>query len=393
MSDKQHTFTLGIEEEFQIIDAETRELRSYVEQILEDEQGHMTLKENVKAEMHQSVIELGTDICSNVDEARTQVIRLRSDLADLAGKKHLKIASAGTHPFSHWDDQLITEGERYKTIVQDLQQVARANLIFGLHVHVGIPDRVSGIQVMNQARYFLPHLFALSSNSPFWLGRDTGFKGYRLKVFERFPRTGIPDAFESISEYDDYLKLLVKTTCIDNAKKIWWDIRLHTFFNTLEFRVCDAQTRVDDTLALAALMQAIICKLYKLQRQNLSFRVYRRRLIDENRWRACRYGLDGSLIDFGRESEIPERHLLHEMLEFIGGELDELGSTWAIAHVEKILHEGSGADRQLVAWKQSGENLGAVVDHITRETYENLLVREPVSTTPPPAMAPAETDD
>ena len=393
MSDKQHKFTLGIEEEFQIVDPETRELRSYVQQILDDEQGHMTLKENVKAEMHQSVIELGTDICGSVEEARKQVIRLRSDLATLAERQNLKIASAGTHPFSHWDDQLITEGERYKTIVEDLQQVARANLIFGLHVHVGIPDRVSGIQVMNQARYFLPHLLALSANSPFWLGRDTGFKGYRLKVFERFPRTGIPDAFESISEYDDYLKLLVKTDCIDNAKKIWWDIRLHPFFNTLEFRICDAQTRVDDTIALAALMQAIICKLYKLQRQNLSFRVYRRRLIDENRWRACRYGLEGSLIDFGRESEVEERSLLHEMLDFISTEVDELGSGRAAAHIEKIIHDGNGADRQLAAWKQSGENLGAVVDHITHETYENLLVNEPRSTTPPPAMAPAETDD
>ena len=393
MSDKQHQLTLGIEEEFQIIDPETRELRSYVEQILDDEQGRMTLKENVKAEMHQSVIELGTDICGNVDEARNQVIRLRSELAALAERQNLKIASAGTHPFSHWDDQLITEGDRYKVIVQDLQQVARANLIFGLHVHVGIPDRVSGIQVMNQARYFLPHLFALSSNSPFWLGRDTGFKGYRLKVFERFPRTGIPDAFESISEYEDYLRLLVKTTCIDNAKKIWWDIRLHPFFNTLEFRVCDAQTRVDDTIALASLMQAIVCKLYKLQRQNMSFRVYRRRLLDENRWRACRYGLDGSLIDFGRECEASERSLLHELVDFVSTELDELGGHQTIAHVESILSRGSGADRQLAVWKDSGGNLGAVVDHITRETYENLYVREPLAKSPPPAMAPAETDD
>ena len=393
MSDKQHQLTLGIEEEFQIIDPETRELRSYVEQILDDEQGRMTLKENVKAEMHQSVVELGTDICNNVDEARNQVIRLRSDLAALAEKKGLKIASAGTHPFSHWDEQKITEGERYKVIVEDLQQIARSNLIFGLHVHVGIPDRVSGIQVMNQARYFLPHLFALSTNSPFWLGRDTGFKGYRLKVFERFPRTGIPDAFESISEYEDYLRLLVKTTCIDNAKKIWWDIRLHPFFNTLEFRVCDAQTRVDDTIALASLMQAIVCKLYKLQRQNMTFRVYRRRLIDENRWRACRYGLDGNLIDFGRESEFPERSLLHELLDFVSVELAELGGHQTIAHVESILSEGSGADRQLAAWKKADGNLGAVVDHITRETYENLYVREPQAKSPPPAMAPAETDD
>ena len=374
MSKPDHHFTLGIEEEFQIIDPETRELRSHVQQILEE--GKITLKENVKAEMHQSVIELGTDICNSAADAREQVVRLRSELASLAEKRGLKIASAGTHPFSHWNDQRITEGERYKEIVNDLQQVARANLIFGLHVHVGIPDRYAAIHVMNQARYFLPHLFALSANSPFWLGRDTGFKGYRLKVFERFPRTGIPDAFDGLSEYEDYLKLLVKTNCVDNAKKIWWDIRLHPFFDTLEVRICDAQSRVDDTIAIAAVIQAIIYKLHKLQRQNLSFRIYRRRLIDENRWRACRYGLSGKLIDFGAENEVDERELIHEMLDFVAREVDELGSAKEIAHIEGILRSGSGADRQLEAWTRT-QDMRAVMDRITTETYEGLTVEEP----------------
>ncbi|MBA2743098.1 MAG: carboxylate-amine ligase, partial [Chthoniobacterales bacterium] len=265
---KDHVFTLGIEEEFQIIDPETRELRSHIEQILEH--GKITMQERVKPEMHQSVVELGTDICHSTDDARDHVVRLRSELAALAARAGLKIASAGTHPFSHWMDQPITAGERYETIVKDMQQVARANLIFGLHVHVGIPDRHVAIHVMNQARYFLPHLFALSVNSPFWLGQNTGFKAYRLKIFERFPRTGIPDAFESLSEYEDYLKLLVTTNCVDNAKKIWWDIRLHPFFDTIEFRICDAQSRVEDTIALAALMQAIIVRLHKLQHQNMT---------------------------------------------------------------------------------------------------------------------------
>ena len=369
MNFKDHRFTLGIEEEFQIIDPATRELRSHVQQILED--GKMTLKENVKAEMHQSVIELGTDICESAADASRQVIRLRSDLAALAEKRGMKIASAGTHPFSHWNDQRITEGERYEIIVKDLQQVARANLIFGLHVHVGIPDRNTAIHVMNQARYFLPHLFALSANSPFWLGRDTGFKGYRLKVFERFPRTGIPDAFEGLSEYEEYLKLLVKTNCVDNAKKIWWDIRLHPFFDTLEVRICDAQSRVADTIAIAALIQAIIFKLHKLQRQNLSFRIYRRRVLDENRWRACRYGLQGKLIDFGTENEVEERELLHELLEFVATEVNELGSTQEVAHVEEILRHGSGADRQLETWART-RDMRAVMDQITTETYAGL---------------------
>src|SRR2546423_4409758 len=369
MGSTDHVFTLGIEEEFQIIDPETRELRSHIQEILAG--GKILLKEHVKAEMHQSMVELGTEVCGDVGCARRQVIELRSELARLAAVDGLKIASAGTHPFSHWMDQLITADERYATIVEDMQQIARANLIFGLHVHVGIPDREEGIDIMNQARYFLPHLYALSVNSPFWLGQNTGLKAYRQMIFERFPRTGIPDAFESLSEYEDYLKLLVATNCIDNAKKIWWDIRLHPFFDTIEFRICDAQTRVDDTIALAALMQAIVFKLQKLRQDNITFRSYPRRLIHENRLRAGRYGLARTLSDFGRKCEMDERELLHEMLEFIATEVDELGTNAEMAHIERILREGTGADRQLAVWEQT-RDIKAVVDHIVAETYEGL---------------------
>ena len=369
MSTKDHTFTLGIEEEFAIIDPETRELRSHIQEILE--YGKVILKEQIKPEMHQSVVELGTEICQSVVDARAHVIELRSRLAELAARGGLKIASVGTHPFSHWRDQLITQGERYHEIVKDMQQLARANLIFGLHVHVGIPDREVAIHVMNQARYFLPHIYALSVNSPFWVGQDTGLKGYRLKVFERFPRTGIPDAFESLSEYEDYCKLLVKTGCVDNAKKIWWDIRLHPFFDTLEVRVCDAQSRVDDTLAIAALIQAVIVKLHKLLSSNITFRVYRRRLLDENRWRASRYGIEGKLIDFGKEAEVDTRSLLNELLEFVSTEVNELGSGNEMAHIERIMREGTGADRQLAVWEHT-QDMKAVVDNIVAETYEGL---------------------
>jgi carboxylate-amine ligase len=368
---KNHTFTLGIEEEFAIVDPVTRELRSHIQEILEG--GKVTLKEQIKPEMHQSVVELGTEICQSIVDARAHVVELRSKLAHLAGRSGLKIASAGTHPFSHWHDQLITEGERYQQIVKDMQLLARANLIFGLHVHVGIPERETAIHVMNQARYFLPHIYALSVNSPFWIGRNTGLKGYRLKVFERFPRTGIPDAFESLSEYEDYCKILVKTGCVDNAKKIWWDIRLHPFFDTLEVRVCDAQTRVDDTLAIAALIQAIVARLYKLLSQNITFRLYRRRLLDENRWRASRYGIDGKLIDFGREAEVETRSLLNELLEFVSSEVDELGTKKEMAHIERIMREGTGADRQLAVFERTND-MKAVVDQIVVETYEGLTV-------------------
>src|SRR5438094_7004679 len=287
--------------------------------------------------MTQSVLALGCWISWDSRVARQQVVHLRSELAKLAERDGLKIASAGTHTFSHWMDQLITAHERYATIVKDMQQIARACLIFGLHVHVTIPDREEGIDIMNQARYFLPHLYALSANSPFWLGQNTGLKAYRHMIFERFPRTGIPDAFESLSEYEDYLKLLISTNCIDNAKKIWWDVRLHPFFHTIEFRICDAQSRVDDTIALAALMQAIVAKLQKFRRNNVTFRSYPRRLIDENRWRASRYGIDGKLIDFGRRCEMDERDLLHEMLEFIAPEVDELGNHEEVSHIETIM--------------------------------------------------------
>ncbi len=236
---------------------------------------------------------------------------------------------------------------------------------------MGIPDREEGIDIMNQARYFLPHLYALSANSPFWLGQNTGLKAYRQMIFERFPRTGIPDAFESLSEYEDYLKLLVSTNCIDNAKKIWWDVRLHPFFNTIEFRICDAQSRLDDTIALAALMQGIVFKLQKLRRQNVTFRSYPKRLIDENRWRASRYGLDGKLIDFGRKCEVDERDLLREMLEFISPEIEELGNRAEVAHVERIIREGTGADRQLMVWERT-QDMKAVVDQIVAETNDGL---------------------
>ena len=369
MSAKPHRFTVGIEEEFAIVDPVTRELRSHIHEILED--GKVVLKEQIKPEMHQSVVELGTEVCDSIPHAREHVIELRSRLAELAGRAGLKIASVGTHPSSHWRDQHITEGERYKQIIEDMQLLARANLIFGLHVHVGVPDRESAIHVMNQVRYFLPHIYALSVNSPFWVGENTGLKGYRLKVFERFPRTGIPDSFESLSEYEDYCKLLVKTGCIDNPKKIWWDIRLHPFFDTLEVRVCDAQTRVDDTLAIAALIQAVVAKLFKLIWKNTTFRIYRRRLLDENRWRAARYGIDGKLIDFGREAEVEERSLLNELLEFVSSEVDEFGSQREMAHIERIMREGTGADRQLAVYKRTGD-IKAVVDNIVAETYEGL---------------------
>ena len=371
--EEKKLFTLGIEEEFQIVDPESRELKSHIQQILED--GKLILAENVKAEMHQSVVEMGTDVCYDINDARRQVTRLRRDLSGLAKKNNLRIAAAGTHPFSHWKDQKITVHPRYKNIVSDMQQVARANLIFGLHIHVGVNDREVAIHIMNAARYFLPHIFALSTNSPFWLGRNTGFKSYRSKVFDRFPRTGIPDHFSSVSEYDNYIKLLVKTNCIDNAKKIWWDIRVHPTFETLEFRVCDIPMRVDETIALAALCQAVVAKLHRLVKQNLGFRLYRRVLIAENKWRAARYGISGKLIDFGKQEEVDTKELINELLEFVDDVADELNSRHELEYIKKICENGTGADRQLEIWEQSLDTK-AVVDYIIDETHVGLEERK-----------------
>ncbi|MHB1687606.1 MAG: carboxylate-amine ligase [Ignavibacteriaceae bacterium] len=371
MTDHKKLFTLGIEEEFQIIDPETRELKSHIQQILED--GKSILAENVRHEMHQSVVEMGTGVCVDIKEARQEVTELRTNLSRLAIKNNLRIAASGTHPFSHWKDQKITEHPRYKEIVTDMQQVARANLIFGLHVHVGVDDRETAIHIMNAARYFLPHIFALSTNSPFWLGRNTGFKSYRSKVFDRFPRTGIPDHFGSVAEYDNYINLLVKTNCIDNAKKVWWDIRVHPFFETLEFRICDIPMRVDETIAIAALCQAVVAKLFKLLKQNLGFRLYRRLLISENKWRAARYGITGKLIDFGKKEEVDYAILAQELIEFVDDVVDELGSREEINYINKIMQMGTGADRQLKVWEQS-QDLNKVVDYIIEETQYGLEI-------------------
>lgn len=369
---EEPAFTLGVEEEFQIIDPETRELRSHVQEILEE--GKLVLKERVKPEMHQSVIEIGTGICKNVAEVRQDVGEMRTEIIRLARKNGMKVASAGTHPFSNWADQKIFPDPRYDSVVQEMQLLARANLIFGLHVHVGIKDRSLAFQIMNEALYFLPHLLALSTNSPFWLGRNTGLKSFRTKIFDRFPRTSMPEHFETPAEFDEFVRILVKTNCIDNGKKIWWDVRPHPFFETIEFRVCDVPMRLDETVTLAAFFQAICVKLYRLRLQNLGFRRYRRALILENKWRASRYGIEGKLIDFGKEIEVPFRDLVAEMLEFVDDVVDDLGSRREVEAVHWILANGSGADRQLKVYESNGGDLKGVVDYICEETSHGLPV-------------------
>jgi glutamate---cysteine ligase / carboxylate-amine ligase len=377
------TFTLGIEEEYQTVDPETRDLRSHIHaEIIE--KGKLILQERVKAEMHQSVVEVGTSVCANIKDAKDELKKLRREMIRLARENGLRLASAATHPFGDWRMQEVTPDDRYKNIVEDMQLVARANLIFGLHVHVGIEDRETAIHMMNHARYFVPHLLALSTNSPFWLGMETGLKSYRCKVFDKFPRTNMPDFFPSWSEYENYIKLLIKTKCIDNAKKIWWDIRPHPFFNTIEFRVCDIPMRVEETIALAALIQATVAKLYKLYAANQGFRLYRKSLLMENKWRAARYGIEGKLIDFGKQTEVPEPELIEEYLAFVDDVVDELGSREEVEHIREILKMGTGADRQLQVYRKTGD-MKAVVDYIIEET--EVGVNEDKTTSVPAAKA------
>jgi carboxylate-amine ligase len=360
-----HRFTLGVEEEFQIIDPHTLELRSHVSELLAS--SAPMLGDQIKRELHQSIVEVGTKICADVSELRSEIFRCRRELAFAAERVGLLVAAAGTHPFSHWENQVLSPGGRYDGIVEELQQLARSLLIFGLHVHVGIPDRHAMIELMNEVRYFLPHLLALSTSSPFWRGRDTGLKSYRTTVFRRFPRTGVPDRYESWSEYQNYVQLLVDLRCIDDAKKIWWDVRPHPNFGTLEFRVCDVPTRPETAVMLAALVQAIVVKLYRLRGRNLGFRIYRRALIEENKWRAARYGLDGMLIDFGTRREVPMRQLALELLEFVDDVVDELGSRQEVEYVHTVLREGTSADRQLAVFRHT-RDLRAVVQHVVAET-------------------------
>ncbi|MEZ5316157.1 MAG: carboxylate-amine ligase [Vicinamibacterales bacterium] len=365
------SFTLGIEEEYQTVDPETFDLRSHIQtEIIA--KGKRQLDERVKAEMHQAVVEVGTGVCRTVKEAAADLKDLRRRMIALTEEAGLRLAAGATHPFADWRVQDIYPDERYQQVVQDMQMVARANLIFGLHIHVGIEDREVLIQIMNQVRYFLPHLLALSANSPFWLGMNTGLKSYRSKVFDRFPRTNIPERFDSWAAYEGFVRLLVKTHCIDNAKKIWWDVRPHAFFDTLEVRICDLPMRADETIALAALLQATVVKLHQLHARNQAWRMYGRSLLMENKWRASRYGLEGALIDFGLEQEVPARDLILEYLDFVDDVVDELDSREAINGIRWILDHGTGADRQLEVWNRSGGDLKAVVAYMIEETKAGL---------------------
>ncbi len=365
------SLSIGIEEEYQIVDPETRELRSYITEFIEN--GKLVMMEyELKPELHQAMVELGTPVCSNIGQVKEALIKQRRFICRLAQSKGVEIVAASTHPFSKWMDQPVTPYERYLGVLEEMQLLAQRLLIFGMHVHVGVEDRTFAIDAMNVARYMLPHILALSTSSPFWMGRRTGLKSYRANIFEDFPRSGISDVYRTPADYDALIRTLINTGSIPDASKIWWDVRPHHQYPTLEFRICDICTRLDEAVAIAALFQAIVLWLWKLRRKNITFRVYRRELIEENRWRAARYGLDGKLIDFGKSIELHTRQLVGELLDLVAEEIDELGTAAYIEPIQSILTEGTSADRQLRVHDETEGDLKAVVDHLIAETQKGI---------------------
>lgn len=386
--------TIGIEEEYQIVDPVTRELTSYVQQMMN--RGHVVLGKQLKPEFMQSQIEVGSRICANIQEARAELVHLRRHVTEVAHEAGAEIVAASTHPFSRWQDQQISEGERYDDLATEMRDAARRLLIFGMHVHLGFGQSHEAmdlvVDILNQLRYFLPHILALTTSSPFWHGRDTGLKSYRSLVFENMPRSGIPPHFYSYTEYSAYVDLMGKVgslgrrgtqketshrVALGDPTKIWWDARPHPDLGTLEVRICDMCTRIDEAIAVAALIQALAAKLIKLRNQNQSWRIYRGMFIQENKWRAVRYGMEGKLIDFGIAAEVPMVDLLDELLELVDDVLDELGSREEIGYLRRIAREGTSADRQLAVYHRAladgattREALFAVVDHLIAETAE-----------------------
>jgi carboxylate-amine ligase len=370
MSSQTEEFTIGVEEEYQIINPVTRELRSRVEHILPKAQE--ALGEEVQPEAQQSQIEIGTPICRTLADVRSELVRLRREVIAAAQKDGNQIAAAGTHPFSHWDEQELTPKERYQGLMRDYQQLTRELVIFGCHVHVGISDRSAAIRVMNRARVWLAPLLALSASSPFWLGTDTGYASYRTEIWSRWPISGPPLIFESHAEYEALVQALVATGSVEEATKIYWDVRLSERFPTIEFRVTDVCQTVDEAVMVAGLVRALARTCYEQAMRDEPFPAARHELIRAAHWHAARYGLDEDLIDVGAQKAVPARELVESFLTFVRPALEEYGE-WE--EVSEIVHEtmqrGTGATRQREAYKQAGR-LEDVVDLIVRETANGI---------------------
>jgi carboxylate-amine ligase len=373
-------FTIGIEEEYLVVDRETRDLVKSPPQEMWDALNEV-LGSQVAHEFLQAQIEVGTKVCKKVSEAREDLANLRRDLSEVVSEYGAAIIAASTHPFANWEKQETTEDPRYMRLQADYQQVARQLVICGMHVHVGIEDTHLRIDLMNQVKYFLPHLLALSTSSPFWEGVLTGLHAYRLVIFQNLPRTGIPEEFDSWSEYQRYVEILVEAGLIEDATKLWWDIRPSSRYPTLEMRISDVCTRLDDAMTVAALYQCLLGFLYRLRRENQRWRTYAPDMVHENVWRAQRYGAQGTLVDFGKGTLVPFPDLLEEIVELVSPDAIAFDVRDEIRHARKIVSEGTSADRQVTAYetaKADGasehEALQAVVDELITDTLYGIEV-------------------
>lgn len=378
MAVKKPEFTLGVEEEYLLVDVETRALTvDPPKSLLKD--CEKILGEQVTTELLRSQIEVGTKVCKDIHEVREDLSRLRRTIIEVAGKHGLAPIACSTHPFSHWSEQKHTRKDRYDSLTAEMQAAARRLLICGMHVHVGINDDELRIDLMNQMAYFLPHLLALSCSSPFWDGRDTGLKSYRLTIFDALPRTGLPEHFTSFAEYERHMDILIGARLIEDTTKIWWDLRPSGRFPTLETRIMDVCTRMDDAIALAALLACLLRMLYRLRLANQRWRIYTGMLVNENRWRAMRYSFDEGLIDFAKGAVVPFEELLEEMLDLTAEDAEALHCQEEVAGLRDILTRGTSAHRQLkvhelatASGSSNQEALKAVVDTLIEDTAEGL---------------------
>jgi glutamate---cysteine ligase / carboxylate-amine ligase len=381
MSAGEPTFTLGIEEEYLLVDLKTRDLATDPPKELM-ERCEKALPKRVTPEFLRCQIEVGTPVCERIEDARQELAHLRGTIAAVSAEFGLAPIAASTHPFADWAHQQHTDKDRYNTLARDIQMVVRRMLICGMHVHVAVEDEALRFDLFNQLPYFLPHLLALTTSSPFWQGHETGLKSYRLSVFKELPRTGLPEAFSSEDEYRRTIEVLVNAGTIEDGTKVWWDLRPSARFPTLEMRIADVCTRLDDSIAVAALYRCLARMLWRLRRDNQRWRHYSRFLIEENRWLAQRHGASGGLIDFGKGTTTPFPDLIEEILELVREDAAHFGCIAAVEHARAIVAEGTSADRQLAIRRDalaSGasqhEALEKVVDHLVKETVEGIAVQ------------------
>ena len=380
---RKQDFTIGIEEEYLLVDPGSRDLAADPpEAILAECQNAITQEVgSVSPEFLRAQLEVGTAVCRSLAECRTKLSALRGVAARAAQSHGLRIIAASTHPFAAWTEQRHTDKDRYNLLARDMQGVAQRLLICGMHVHLGMPDDETRNDLMNQLGYFLPHLLALSTSSPFWRGIDTGLKSYRLSVFDELPRTGLPEKFDSFGEYQRHVAVLVRAGLIEDATKIWWDIRPSARFPTLELRITDICTRLEDGLTIAALYACIVSMLLRLRRRNQRWRMYSNMLVQENRWRAQRYGLDEGMVDFGRGEIVPYPDLLEEIIELVADDAKRLGCTREVRAVRDIVARGTSAHRQVAVYEKAladgadeEEALRAVVDWLVAETVAGVAL-------------------